>query len=90
MLEALACGTPVAAFPVQGPIDVVGGSDVAVLDEDLRKAVLHALRIDRAKCRAWAERFSWQAATEQFIAQQVPVPSAVAAARPSDTALSAR
>jgi hypothetical protein len=52
--------------------------------------VLHALRIDRAKCRAWAERFSWQAATEQFIAQQVPVPSAVAAARSSDTALSAR
>jgi glycosyltransferase involved in cell wall biosynthesis len=74
MLEALACGTPVAAFPVQGPIDVVGGSDAAVLDDDLRRAALHALRIDRARCRVWAERFSWRAATEQFVAQQVPVP----------------
>jgi len=70
MLEALACGTPVAAFPVQGPIDVVGGSDAAALDTELRRAALRALRIDRARCRAWAERFSWQAATEQFLAQQ--------------------
>jgi glycosyltransferase involved in cell wall biosynthesis len=73
MLEALACGTPVAAYPVQGPIDVVGGSAVAVLDDDLRMAALHALRIDRAACRAHAERYSWRAATLQFIALQVPV-----------------
>jgi glycosyltransferase involved in cell wall biosynthesis len=72
MLEALACGTPVAALPVQGPIDVVGGSGVAVLDEDLRKAALLALRIDRARCRAFAETHSWRAATEQFIALQCP------------------
>jgi glycosyltransferase involved in cell wall biosynthesis len=70
MLEALACGTPVAAFPVQGPIDVVGGSDAAALDTELRRAALRALRIDRARCRAWAERYSWSAATEQFLAQQ--------------------
>jgi glycosyltransferase involved in cell wall biosynthesis len=88
MLEALACGTPVAAFPVQGPIDVVGGSEVAVLDDDLRKAALHALRIDRSRCRAWAERYSWRAATEQFIAQQVPLPSQGQAAAPADTAYS--
>lgn len=68
MLEALACGTPVAAYPVQGPLDVVGGSNVAVLDEDLRKAALAALRIERGACRDYAERFSWRAATEQFIA----------------------
>jgi glycosyltransferase involved in cell wall biosynthesis len=67
LLEALACGTPVAAYPVQGPLDVVGGSAVAVLDEDLRKAALMALRIDRTLCRAHAERFSWKAATQQFI-----------------------
>jgi hypothetical protein len=73
MLEALACGTPVAAFPVQGPIDVVGGSSVAVLDEDLRKAALHALRIDRNRCRAHAERYSWRAATAQFLALQQPL-----------------
>jgi glycosyltransferase involved in cell wall biosynthesis len=70
LLEALACGTPVAAYPVQGPRDVVGGSDVAVLDEDLRKAALAALRIDRGACRRFAEGFSWRAATEQFIALQ--------------------
>ena len=70
LLEALACGTPVAAYPVQGPLDVVGGSDVAVLDEDLRKAALAALRIDRQACRRWAERFSWRAATEQFLSLQ--------------------
>jgi glycosyltransferase involved in cell wall biosynthesis len=79
MLEALACGTPVAAYPVQGPIDVVGGSDVAVLDEDLRKAALHALRIDRAACRAFAERHAWRVATAQFAALQVPVRGAPAA-----------
>jgi glycosyltransferase involved in cell wall biosynthesis len=73
MLEALACGTPVAAFPVQGPIDVVGDSSVAVLDEDLRKAALQALRIDRSACRRYAERFSWRAATMQFIALQKPL-----------------
>jgi glycosyltransferase involved in cell wall biosynthesis len=67
LLEALACGTPVAAYPVQGPLDVVGGCAAAVLDEDLRKAALAALRIDRAICRAQAERFSWKAATQQFI-----------------------
>jgi hypothetical protein len=82
MLEALACGTPVAAFPVQGPLDVVGGSDAAALDTELRRAALRALRIDRARCRAWAERFSWRAATEQFLAQQRPVSAGV-----SDTAI---
>jgi len=70
MLEALACGTPVAAFPVQGPIDVVGGSDVAALDTDLRRAALRALRIDRSSCRLYAQRFSWQAATDQFLSHQ--------------------
>jgi glycosyltransferase involved in cell wall biosynthesis len=74
MLEALACGTPVAAFPVQGPSDVVGGSGVAVLDDDLRKAALHALRIDRTRCRAHAEQYSWRAATVQFLALQQPLP----------------
>jgi glycosyltransferase involved in cell wall biosynthesis len=72
MLEALACGTPVAALPVQGPIDVLGGSDAACLDENLQRAALHALRIPRERCRVHAERFSWRAATEQFLALQIP------------------
>jgi len=72
MLEALACGTPVAAFPVQGPIDVVGDSDVACLSDDLRTAALRALRIPRERCRVHAQRFSWRAASEQFVALQAP------------------
>lgn len=67
LLEALACGLPVAAYPVQGPLDVVGGSDVAVLDVDLRRAALAALRIDRARCREFALTRSWRNATRQFV-----------------------
>jgi glycosyltransferase involved in cell wall biosynthesis len=80
MLEALACGTPVAAFPVQGPLDVVGNSDVACLSEDLRTAALRALRIPRTRCRVHAERFSWRAATEQFLAMQTPALNAAGTA----------
>lgn len=73
LLEALACGTPVAAYPVQGPLDVVGGSDVAVLDDDLRRAALAALKIDRARCRPFALAQSWTACTQQFVSLQQPV-----------------
>lgn len=82
MLEALACGTPVAAYPVQGPLDVIGAADVGVLHADLRRAALAALRIDRARCRAFALDHSWAQATRQFIALQRPLRQAVDAARP--------
>jgi glycosyltransferase involved in cell wall biosynthesis len=72
MLEAMACGTPVAAFPVTGPLDVVGrGSGAGVLDEDLGRAALAALRRDRACCHAHAETFSWAACAEAFRRQLV-------------------
>lgn len=83
LLEALACGTPVAAYPVQGPRDVVGDSAVAVLDDDLRKAALHALRIERSRCRAFAEQFGWAVATEQFISLQTPLPPLAAQVVPA-------
>ncbi|MEW6133919.1 MAG: glycosyltransferase family 1 protein [Pseudomonadota bacterium] len=67
LLEAMACGLPVAAYPVTGPIDVLGDSKAGVMREDLREACLAALEIDRAAARAHAEKFSWRAATEQFI-----------------------
>jgi glycosyltransferase involved in cell wall biosynthesis len=67
MLEALASGVPVAAYPVQGPLDVVGDSPVAVLDEDLAKACRAALAIPHDTCRAYALTRSWSACTRQFL-----------------------
>lgn len=66
VLEALAAGTPVAAFPVTGPLDVIGGKPVGALDEDLRAACLRALEVDRALCRAHAARYSWEACARRF------------------------
>lgn len=68
LLEAMASGVPVAAYPVPGPLDVVAGSGAGVLDEDLRAAVVKALTIDPAVCRAHAEKFSWDASIDQFLA----------------------
>ena len=65
-LEALACGVPVAAFPVPGPLDVIGGRDIGVLDEDLRAACLGALRIPREACRIFALGRSWERSALQF------------------------
>jgi glycosyltransferase involved in cell wall biosynthesis len=67
LLEALASGVPVAAFPVPGPRDVIGGSGVGALNADLRVACLAALEIDRAECRAFAERMTWRASAEAFL-----------------------
>lgn len=66
LLEALASGTPVAAYPVTGPLDVIGDAPVGALDEDLRAACLRALAADRTACRAHAERYSWDACAERF------------------------
>jgi glycosyltransferase involved in cell wall biosynthesis len=73
LLEAMACGTPVAAYPVMGPLDVVGSSGAGVLDEDLRRACLAALEVPRAAARAHAERFSWPACAEAFRSGLVPI-----------------
>ena len=72
MLEALACGVPVAAFPVPGPLDVIGNSGAGALEWDLRAAAMAALQIPRELCRAHAERFSWQTSIEQFLSHLVP------------------
>ena len=72
VLEALACGTPVAAYPVQGPQDVVGDAPVAALDNDLRNACLHALEIPGDAARAFALKNSWRACTEEFLANLPP------------------
>ena len=73
LLEAMACGLPVAAYPVTGPVDVIGSSKAGAMSADLREACLAALNIPREIAREHAEKFSWQAATEQFVAHLEPV-----------------
>jgi hypothetical protein len=58
---------------VTGPIDVLGTEGPGALNEDLREACLEALKIERADARAWAERFSWRAASEQFASHLKPL-----------------
>ena len=67
LLEALASGVPVAAYPVTGPMDVVAQGEVGYLDEDLGKAAMRALAIDRRACRDYALRFSWEQCARQFL-----------------------
>lgn len=78
ILEALACGTPVAAYPVTGPKDVLAspegrGVHVGAVDPDLRVAALAALGADRTLCRTHAETFSWRACAETFLSHLVPL-----------------
>ena len=66
LVEAMASGLPVAAYPVHGPLDVVGSSGAGALDEELSVAIAQALRIPRAAALARAGDFSWEAAASQF------------------------
>ena len=71
LIEAMAAGTPVAGYPVQGPADVLAftpdGTKAGVIDEDLKTACMRALRLDRDDARAYAMNFSWDACARQFI-----------------------
>ena len=67
LLEALASGTPVAAYPVTGPKDVIGNAPIGVLHEDLRVACMGALHLSRETCRDFALTRSWEASARQFI-----------------------
>lgn len=75
MLEAMACGVPVAAFPVPGPKDVVVDGRNGALDEDLREAVFRALAIPPEHCADFAAGFSWQRSTARFLELLVPAVS---------------
>ena len=73
MLEAMACGVPVAAFPVPGPLDVVLDGVSGCLDHDLVAAMERALRLDRCDCRAFAAEFSWQHCSRIFLDLVQPI-----------------
>jgi glycosyltransferase involved in cell wall biosynthesis len=75
LLEAPACGVPVAAYPVAGPLDVIGDAPVGCLNADLGVAVREALKADPAACLAHALRFSWDASVQQFISNIRPFPA---------------
>ena len=66
-LEALACGTPVAAFPVTGPKDVIADHPIGAIDLDLRAACLRALTMSRETCRNFALERSWENSARQFV-----------------------
>lgn len=86
ILEALACGVPVAAYPVPGPLDVLGEhacrddhtarGAVGCLSDDLGTAIAGALRLDPKACLAFAETFSWEACTRQFVENLAPLEAA--------------
>ncbi len=72
-LEAVACGVPVAAYPVAGPSDIVRDGQTGALDESLEHAAHRAVEIDRTRCRAFALERSWAAATRQFLGHLAPI-----------------
>jgi glycosyltransferase involved in cell wall biosynthesis len=72
LLDALASGIPVAAFPVTGPIDVIASDKVGKLDHNLKKAITGALQLDPQDCRNYALNYSWKNCTEQFFNHLVP------------------
>lgn len=72
MLEALATGTPVAAYPVTGPVDVLT-TQSGVMDEDLKIAIEKALKLDRNECRNYARAFSWEICAQTFLSALGPI-----------------
>jgi glycosyltransferase involved in cell wall biosynthesis len=82
VLEALACGVPVAAFPVMGPRDILAGTGAGALDEDLGRAALAALDIPSSRARELALAYTWERSTAQFMenCMRATIPAGRAAA----------
>lgn len=73
LLEALASGVPVAAYPVQAPSDVITDAAVGVLNDDLQQAALTALSLTPQSCRNYALEYTWEKCTQQFVDNLVPM-----------------
>jgi glycosyltransferase involved in cell wall biosynthesis len=74
ILEAVATGTPVAGYVAPGPQDILPGTGAGIVDTDLRKACLEALKLSREDARALAERYSWRSCAEEFRRNLEPLP----------------
>lgn len=73
LLEAMASGVPVAAYPVRGPIDIVIPGETGCLNNDLGAAAVDALKLDGENCRRFAMQFSWEKSAQHFVKNLVPV-----------------
>lgn len=87
MLEALACGVPVAAYPVMGPLDIIGDTGAGVLADDLGEAAVAALDISRDHCRAVALGYTWAASALQFLNNCIEATGQTVPGEPVNTAL---
>ena len=87
LLEAMASGVPVAAFPVTGPLDVVQQGKTGVLDTDLRQAITGALQLNPADCVRFAQQHSWQQCTQRFVSLLEPFEEARWAVRNAGRAI---
>ncbi len=83
MLEANASGVPVAAYPVPGPLDVIENGRNGWCDDNLAMAVTRALQSPRPLCRRYAEQYSWNACTDQFLANLQPIGVGQATVKPA-------
>ncbi len=87
MLEAMSCGTPVAAYPVTGPVDVVVDGVNGALDGDLGVAVRRALTVDRRGCRRFALQHGWEAIAERMLSNQALIERRKIVSRPHELCL---
>ncbi|MFB6260407.1 MAG: glycosyltransferase, partial [Thiohalorhabdaceae bacterium] len=85
LYEAMACGVPVATYPVQGPRNLITPGVTGSMDEDLGHAAREAVSLDGTACREYALAHSWRTATKEFVANLEPVPVAAGTATQSAT-----
>jgi glycosyltransferase involved in cell wall biosynthesis len=74
ILEAMACGTPVAAFDAPGPRDILPGSNAGIIGDNLKANIEEALKLDREIVAAYSQKFSWSSCAQEFLQNLAPIP----------------